>query len=101
MTPRDKRRVDSTSGRSCDAGRITTAMSERGHRRKEPRIVDPATHPRSSVCLRVAAEFLGMDARTLKARIERGDLPVFVDGKVYRIELQDLISYQAAHRLAS
>lgn len=70
-------------------------------RRQEQRITDPATHPKSSVCLKVAAEFLGMDDRTLKARIERGDLPAFVDGKVYRINLQDLIEYQAARRLAS
>lgn len=75
-------------------------MSHRPRKREE-RIKDPATHPKSSVCLKVAAEFLGMDDRTLRVRIERGDLPAFVDGRVYRINLDDLIAYQASRRLAS
>ncbi len=70
-------------------------------RRPEPFIVDPSTHPRSSVCLTVAADFLGMDERTVRARIERGDLPAWKDGKVYRIALQDLLNYQEQRRLAS
>jgi excisionase family DNA binding protein len=63
-------------------------------RPKELRIQDPATHPRSSVCLRVAAEFLELDERTVKARIESGDLPAWVDGKVYRIGLADIRAYE-------
>lgn len=68
------------------------------HRRAEPRIVDPATHPRRSVCLRVAAEFLEIDERTLRARIEDGKLDAFRDGKVYRIALPDLVAYRSARQ---
>jgi excisionase family DNA binding protein len=60
-----------------------------------PRILDPATHPRSSVCLAVAAEWLGLHERTVKARIEEGALPAWRDGKVYRIALADLRAYEA------
>lgn len=62
--------------------------------RQAPRIIDPETHPDRSVCLKVAAEFLGYDDRTLRLRIERGDLPAFVDGKVYRINVSDLVAYR-------
>lgn len=70
-------------------------------RRAEPRIVDPHHHPRSSVCLAVAADFLGLDERTVRARIESGDLPALRDGKVYRIELAALMAYEQRRRLAS
>ena len=68
-------------------------------RRAEPRIVDPRSHPRSSVCLAVAAEFLDMDERSLRARIEEGKLPVIRDGKVYRIAIVDLIAYTEERRV--
>lgn len=71
-------------------------------RRAEPRIIDPKSHPRSSVCLAVAADFLGIDERTLRARIEEGKLPVIRDGKIYRIALGDVIAYdKERRRLAS
>lgn len=69
-------------------------MSRYRQSRAAKRIEDPETHPDRSVCLRVAAEFLGYDDRTLRLRIERGDLPAFVDGKVYRINLSDLVAYR-------
>lgn len=73
-----------------------------GGRQKEPRISDPATHPRSSVCLRVAAEFLGMDIRTLRKRIQLGQFPEpFRDGKIRRVHLADIIAYDHRRRLAS
>lgn len=69
--------------------------------RKHPRISDPASHPKSSVCLAVAAEFLGMDARTLRTRIDLGKIPAYRDEKVYRINLSDLIAYQQERQKAS
>lgn len=63
-------------------------------RKTEPRIVDPARHPKRDVCLTVAAEYLGMHARTLLARIQEGKLPAIRDGKVYRIAVSDLVRYE-------
>lgn len=72
-------------------------------RRPDPRIVDPATHPKAYVSLRVAAFFLDdMDERTVRARIEEGQLPAIRDGRVYRIKVLDLVAYkQRRERLAS
>lgn len=67
-------------------------------RRSEPRIVDPETHPRRTVCLRVAAEYLEIDERTLKASIDDGGLEAFRLGKVYRIELAELVAYRDRRR---
>ena len=67
-------------------------------RRAEPRIVDPATHPRASVCLAVAAEWLGMDARSLLARIEDSRIPARRDGRIYRIDVSALVAYAARRR---
>lgn len=77
------------------------ALVIRRGRRPEPFIVDPATHPRSSVCLTVAADFLGLDERTVRDRIDRGELSAWRDGKVYRIALSDLVVYHERRRLAS
>ena len=66
-------------------------------RRREPAISNPASHPRREVILRVAAEYLGLSARTLRARIEAGQLPARRDGRVYRISLDALIAYRLAH----
>lgn len=65
-------------------------------RRKEPRIVTLATHPRRAVCLRVAAEYLDINERTLRARIELGRLRVVRDGKSYRIPLESIAAYERA-----
>jgi hypothetical protein len=67
-------------------------------RRPEPRIVDPITHPRKTVGLRVAAEYLDMDERTLCARIERGLLPAVHDGRVWSIKLSDVVHYDEWRR---
>jgi excisionase family DNA binding protein len=69
-------------------------VTRRRVRRMEPRIVDPATHPRRAVCLQVAAEFLEVDARTVRARIESGELAAERDGKVYRIAVAALVAYR-------
>lgn len=65
----------------------------KGTRRPAPRIVDPATHPQRAVCLRVAAHFLDLDERTLRARIESGVIPARRDGKVYKIAIEALVRY--------
>lgn len=66
----------------------------KGYRRAEPRIIDPATHPRREVCLRVGAKFLGLDERTLRARIESGVIAAKRDGKIYRIAVEALVRYE-------
>lgn len=63
-------------------------------KRAEPRIADPATHPRRNVCLRVAAEFLDIDERTLRAYVFSGDLEAFRAGRVYRIPLTALVAFK-------
>lgn len=68
---------------------------KRGGRTREPRIVNPLTHPRSSVCLTVAAEFLGIDKRTLRSRIANGDLRAWRMNKTYRVEMADLLAFRA------
>lgn len=70
-------------------------------RKPDPRILDPRTHPRSSVCLAVAAEFLGINERTVRARIDDGQIDAVKDGKSYRISLTSLIAYDERRRLAS
>lgn len=65
-------------------------------RTPEPRLVDPATHPRRSVGLKVGADFLGMGERTLRRRIEEGLIPAYRDGKLYRIKVRELVRYKAA-----
>ena len=68
-------------------------------RTREPRILDPATHPREYVCLIVAAEFLELDLRTLRKRIQLGKFPVeWQDEKVYKIRLADLVAYKQRRR---
>lgn len=70
----------------------------KGHGRKpEPRIIDPHTHPTPDVCLRVAADFLRCDSRTLRRRIEAGYLTAYRDGAVYRITIHALVAYKAYH----
>ena len=63
-------------------------------RHPDPPLVDPATHPRRTVSLSVAAKFLGVHAETLRARIEAGLLPAYRDGKVYKIQVRALVRYQ-------
>lgn len=75
--------------------------NRRGGRRPEPRIVDLELHPRDSVSLIVAAEFLHIDPRTLVVRIEERKIAAWRDGRVWRINLSDLRDYVQRHRLAS
>lgn len=62
-------------------------------RRREPRIIDPHTHPRREVSLTVAAAYLGMDPRSVRARLDDGTIPAWRDGKIYRISVAALQAY--------
>lgn len=64
-------------------------------RPREPRIGDLAKHPRPAVSLTVAAEYLGINYQTVRARVEAGELPAVRDGKVYRIPTKALAAYIA------
>lgn len=69
----------------------------KGGRRPEPRITDTTTHPRQHVGLRVAALYLELDERTLKARVDEGRIDCEIDGRVYRFSLAVLVAYK--HRV--
>lgn len=69
-----------------------------GGRRPEPRIAHLATHPRKTVGLKVAAEYLEIDERTLRARIDRGDIDALCDERVIRIDVDSLRAYVARKR---
>jgi excisionase family DNA binding protein len=73
-------------------------MSRGSGRRPEPLIVNITTHPREYVGLRVAATYLGIDARTVRARIDDGRILGFRDGKAYRIPVAELRRYDATRR---
>lgn len=62
-------------------------------RRAEPRITDASNHPTRDVCLRVGAQYLDIDERTLRSRIEAGAIAARRDGKSYRIPVQALVRY--------
>jgi excisionase family DNA binding protein len=85
--------LDAEATRVVERAKFTLGSASRRARRAEPRIVDPSTHPRRVVCLAVAAEFLGLDERTVRARIEVGELDAERDGKVYRIRVDALVAY--------
>jgi excisionase family DNA binding protein len=79
--------------------RLVACSSHRGvevkrGRQREPRLTDPANHPRRTVCLRVAAEYLEIDERTVRARLDEGELFGFKSGKAYRIEVSELVAYR-------
>jgi excisionase family DNA binding protein len=69
-------------------------------RRAEPWITDPASHPRANVSLRVAAKFLGLHERTVRARIDEGRLKGWRDGNVYRVSLAGLVVYKRERETA-
>lgn len=58
-----------------------------------PRIVDPTTHPQREVNLTVAAEYLRLNPRTVRARVDEGVIKGWRDGKVYRVDVAALQAY--------
>lgn len=64
-------------------------------RRAEPRIVDPATHQRTDVCLAVAAAFLEMDRRALNHYIAAGCVRAPWRGRRRRVAVVDLVALKS------
>lgn len=70
-------------------------------RRPEPRIVDPATHPRRHVSLVVAAAYLEVDRKTLNKWLDAGMLSFEDRGSRRRIAVAELVDFEARqHRPA-
>lgn len=64
-------------------------------RRPEPRIVDPATHPKKWVNLTVAAEFLEMDRRALNLYIADGQAHAELKGRRLRMHVTEVARFKA------
>lgn len=58
-------------------------------------IVDLASDPREWFGLRVVADYLLLNERTVRARIEEGLLEAEIDGRVYRISKVSLMAYRS------
>lgn len=67
----------------------------RHRRRPQPSIVDLESDPRLWFGLRVVADYLMLNERTVRARIEDGRLEAEIDGRVYRISKASLLLYKA------
>ena len=63
-------------------------------RRAEPRISDLASHPRRNVSLRVAADYLGIDRRTLNNYLAAGLLAFLQLGKRRKIAVEELAAFE-------
>ncbi len=70
-------------------------LASRRRRRPQPSIVDLESDPRTWFGLRVVADFLMLNERTVRARIEEGRLDAEIDGRVYRISKASLQAYRA------
>lgn len=70
-------------------------------RRSQRPLTDPRTDGRETVCLRVAAAYLHMNERTLRARIDDKRIVAHQDGKVYRIACAEIVAYELRQRRAS
>ena len=68
---------------------------KRVSRKAEPRIVDPATHPRPFVSLTVAAAFLEIDRRALNHFIAAGRLLAYPRGRMRQVKVADLTVFKA------
>lgn len=79
--------------------RAERTIVRRGRRKAQSPIVDASTDPRHAVCLSVAAEYLEMNERTLRARIDAGLVHAHIDGKIYRVLMSSIRAYE--QRLAS
>lgn len=66
--------------------------------RRESRIVDPATHPRRYVSLRVAAAWLEIDPRTLNKYLDSGLLEFEWFDRRRRIAVAELVAYERRRR---
>ncbi len=69
-------------------------------RRSEPSIVDPATHPRRYVSLRVAARYLEVDEKTLRKYLSCDLIAFSWFGQRRKIEVAELVAFEARQRSA-
>lgn len=67
-------------------------------RRAEPRILDVLTDRRRYVGLRVTADYLNMDVRTLKKFLANKLLRAVPFGSRQRIEIKEIIAFEARQR---
>lgn len=67
-------------------------------RRRELLITDPSTHPRRYVSQRVAAHYLGIDARTLRKYLAAKKLGYSWFGGRRKIELTELVDFEKRQR---
>jgi excisionase family DNA binding protein len=67
--------------------------------RREPRIVDPATHPRRYVSLRVAAIYLEVDRRTLNKWIDERLIIATQFGRRRKIATQEIVAFEQRQQL--
>lgn len=70
-------------------------------RRAEPRIVDPATHPRRYVSPRVAAIWLEVDEKTLRKYLSAGLIPYMQVMSRRRIEVSALVEFEKRNMIRS
>lgn len=69
-------------------------------RRAEPRIVDPRTHPRRTVSVRVAADYLEIGVPTLRKLMRAGQIAyVRLTPRDTRIEVTELVDFWSARRV--
>lgn len=68
-------------------------------RKGEPRIVDPATHPKRYVSLKIAALYLEIDEKTLYKLLDNGLIEYVVIGRLRKIEPCELVAYETRQRV--
>lgn len=68
-------------------------------RRAEPRIVDPATHPRRYVSLRVAAAYLEVSPRTLHNYLDERLIDFMEFGRRRKIAVAELVAFEQRQRV--
>ncbi|HEX8030293.1 MAG TPA: helix-turn-helix domain-containing protein [Vicinamibacterales bacterium] len=82
------------------AARVRRASNFKGW----PRILDPDTHPQREVCLAVAADYLGLNERTVRVLIGRHKIKARITGvmgRVYKIDVQSLKAYRQSTEQAA
>jgi len=68
-------------------------------RRAEPRIVDPATHPRRYVNLAVAAAYLEVHPMTLRKYLGNHLLAYTWFGRRRKVQVSELVAFEARQRV--
>jgi excisionase family DNA binding protein len=88
----------------ADAERILAqsraALTRHRRRGREPRILDPATHPRRYVSLVVAAAYLEIDRKTLEKLLQAGKLAYEHRGRRRKIAVSELVDFERREHTA-